>query len=189
MNFLAHAFLARRSVPHLVGNFIADFVKGKQVHNYENGILDGIIMHRKIDEYTDNHEMFRLSRSRIRKKYNHYSGVVIDLFYDHFLAKNWEEYEKIPLDKFAKFVYSVILDHEYIIPDKAQNMLPYMIKYNWLVNYRSIEGIDRSLKGLANRTPYPSRMDEAAGDLVKYYDYLESDFRKFFPDIISYFEN
>lgn len=186
MNYLAHAYLARHSVPHLVGNFIADFVKGKKAYQYDQGILEGILMHRKIDEYTDNHRIFRKSRDRIKQKYRHYSGVVIDLFYDHFLAKNWQTYERTSLEKFAEYVYAVIEDHKYIIPDDAQNVIPHMVKFNWLVNYQSIEGIDRSLKGLSKRTPYDSKMDEAARDLIRHYDNLEKDFSIFFPEIIRY---
>ena len=188
MNFLAHAYLARRSIPHLVGNFIADFVKGNQAYQYDDGIVEGILMHRRIDEFTDSHEIFKKSRNRIKDKYRHYSGVIIDLYYDHFLAKNWKKYEKTPLDKFAEFVYAVIQDHIYIIPHRAQYVLPYMIKQNWLVNYSHVEGIDRSLKGLSRRTPYKSRMDEAAEDLLKHYDQFESDFNLFFPEIIAFLE-
>ncbi|MBR9999478.1 MAG: DUF479 domain-containing protein [Cyclobacteriaceae bacterium] len=186
MNFLAHAYLARDSESLLVGNFIGDFVKGTQFLHFDPGIIEGILLHRKIDEFTDNHFVFRRSRKRIRDKYRHYSGVIIDLFYDHFLAKNWGNYAEKPLGEFADHVYRILQEHLEIIPPKAKNMLPYMIKYNWLVNYSTIDGIDKSLKGLSRRTIHNSGMENAAGDLRELYLDFEMDFFEFFPEIVYF---
>jgi acyl carrier protein phosphodiesterase len=189
MNFLAHAFLTRNSDTLLVGNFIGDFVKGKQFDHFHPGITEGILMHRKIDDFTDNHPVFKRSRKRIRGKYGHYSGVIIDLYYDHFLAKNWKDYAIKSLEEFADQVYRTMQDHFEIIPPKAKNMLPYMIKYNWLVNYATIEGIDQSLKGISRRTKHPSGMENAASDLLTQYHDFEKDFGEFFPEIMEYIED
>jgi acyl carrier protein phosphodiesterase len=189
MNFLAHAFLAHPSIPLTIGNFIGDFVKGKQLELYNPEISKGIIMHREIDTFTDNHPYFKQSRNRIRDKYSHYSGVIIDLFYDHFLAKNWMAYSDISLNRFTLNLYDIILEHERIIPEKARYMLPYMVKTNWLLNYATIEGIDRSLKGLSRRTNFRSGMENASHELVNHYPELEDDFSKFFPEIINNFTN
>jgi acyl carrier protein phosphodiesterase len=186
MNFLAHAYLAHPSVPLTIGNFIGDFVKGKQLDVYSPEISRGIMMHRKIDTYTDNHPVFKQSRERIQQTYRHYSSVIIDLFYDHFLARNWMEYSEIPLEQFTSLVYGIIIDHENIIPEQARYMLPYMVKSDWLYNYATIEGIDRSLKGLSRRTRFKSGMEHASKALIRHYDDLEDDFRVFFPDIIEH---
>lgn len=186
MNFLAHAYLAHPSVPLTIGNFIADFVKGRQIDQYRPEITEGIVMHRKIDTFTDNHRIFKLSRSRIRHRYNHYSGVIIDLFYDHFLARNWMDYSDTPLDRFTLGLYDIMLDHEHIMPEKARYMLPFMVKSNWLLNYATVDGIDRSLKGLSRRTRFRSGMENACQELLKHYDDLQNDFRSFFPDIIDF---
>ena len=186
MNFLAHAFLARNSETLLVGNFIGDFVKGNQFYHFHPGIVDGILLHRRIDDFTDNHPVFRRSRKRIREKYRHYSGVIIDLYYDHFLAKNWEDYANKSLKEFASQVYRTIQDHADIIPSRAKNMLPYMIKYNWLVNYATIEGIDQSLKGISRRTKHVSGMENAWEDLLDHYADFENDFCEFFPEIMVF---
>ncbi len=188
MNFLAHAYLSRHSVPLMVGNFIADFVKGNQIRQYDNQIVEGIIMHRKIDAFTDSHPVFKRSSKRIWEKYRHYSNVIIDLYYDHFLAKNWNRYSNLSLDHFAEYVYSVMEDHSAILPDKAQKILPYMIRYNWLVTYSEIEGIDKSLKGLSRRTPYDSKMEEAKQELIDHYEVLKQDFMSFFPEMIAFLE-
>lgn len=186
MNFLAHAYLSQHSEPLMVGNFIADFIKGNQINRYEDEIIEGIIMHRKIDEFTDRHKVFKRSRKRIWKKYRHYSNVIIDLYYDHFLASNWVDYSSISLDEFASHVYSVMQKNRDILPEKAREILPYMIQYNWLVSYSSIDGIHRSLKGLSRRTPYNSGMENARQDLILHYRDLENDFREFFPEITAF---
>jgi len=189
MNFLAHAFLAHPSIPLIIGNFIGDFVKGKQVNTYEREIANGIMMHRRIDEFTDNHFVFKKSKGRISKKYGHYSGVVIDLYYDHFLAITWEEFTDIKFDLFVSELYQTILKNEDLLPEKAKMMLPYMIKYDWLSNYATIDGIDKSLKGLAKRTRFDSKMEDAAEDLIQNYESIKNDFRDFFPEIISSIKN
>lgn len=188
MNFLAHAYLSRNSDTLLVGNFIGDFVKGTQFGQYDAGIVEGILMHRKIDEFTDNHAVFRRSRRRIREKYGHYSGVIIDLFYDHFLARNWDNFENRPLKDFADHVYRVLQENFEIIPEAAKRMFPYMMKYNWLVSYATVDGIDRSLKGLSRRTVHDSGMENAAGDLLAMYPQFEEDFFEFFGEIVDYIE-
>lgn len=189
MNFLAHAYLAHPSEPLIIGNFIGDFVKGKQIHWYDRDISEGILMHRRIDDFTDNHAIFKQSKSRIRNTYKHYSGVIIDLFYDHFLARNWNDYSDIPLQRFTLNIYDIILDKEEIIPEKARYMLPFMVQSNWLLNYATVEGIDRSLTGLSRRTSFRSGMEHASKDLVRHYEALEDDFRAFFPEIIDFTAN
>ena len=189
MNFLAHAYLSRNSDTLLVGNFIGDFVKGTRYDHFHPDIIEGILMHRKIDEYTDNHVVFRRSRKRIRDKYRHYSGVIIDLYYDHFLARNWNRYEDRPLEEFADHVYAILSENMEIIPAEAKNMIPFMIKHNWLVNYATIHGIDRSLKGLSRRTVHDSGMEHASDDLVALYPQFEKDFFDFFGEIIDFLKD
>ena len=186
MNFLAHGYLSGDSDPVLVGNFIGDFVKGKQFDNFSPEIARGIILHRKIDEYTDSHPVATRSRDRIRKKYRHYTGVIIDVFYDHLLAVNWKCYHDQPLETFCKHVYEVIYRHYETLPVRAQQMIPWMVKNNWLLNYATFEGIDRSLKGLSRRTAFESGMENAIIDLKEHLDHFADDFAEFFPDLIRF---
>jgi acyl carrier protein phosphodiesterase len=186
MNYLAHGFLSGDSDSVLVGNFIGDFVKGRQLENYSPEIAKGILLHRKIDEYTDSHPVVTRSRNRIRKNYRHYTGVVIDIFYDHLLAINWGDYHNIPLENFCKHVYDVIIKHFGILPGRAKEMIPWMVKHDWLFNYSTLEGIDRSLKGLSRRTTFTSGMENAIIDLKYHYKNFTDDFREFFPDLIHY---
>ena len=186
MNFLAHGYLSGDSESVLVGNFIGDFVKGKRMENYGAEIANGIILHRKIDEYTDSHPVVLRSRNRIRKNYRHYTGVIIDIFYDHMLAVNWNTYHSQPLAEFCEHVYDIIYNHYDLLPPGAREMIPWMVKYNWLLNYATFEGIDRSLKGLSRRTSFESGMENAVLDLRKHYNGFADDFSHFFPDLVRY---
>lgn len=182
MNFLAHAYLSGENKKILVGNFIGDFVKGRQaLHGYDPAIVTGITLHRLIDTYTDAHAVVKESKNRLRPKYRHYSAVIVDVFYDHFLAKNWNKFHHQPLVVFADNVYSTIMEHSEIIPPEVNHMLSYMIPGNWLVHYAEPEGIARALHGMSRRTAYDSRMEEAITDLRKHFHLFEKEFMEFFP--------
>jgi acyl carrier protein phosphodiesterase len=187
VNFLAHLFLSGNDAEIMVGNFIGDFVRGKYFHEqYPPSIALGIELHREIDEFTDNHSVVLESKKRLRPKYRHYSPVIIDMFYDHFLAKNWSTYSTNPLDQYAQDAYAILNKYATIVPDQVGRLLPYMIQGNWLYNYSSIEGIHRALSGMAQRTPYNSKMEEASLDLKEHYDSFQNEFLRFFPELQSF---
>src|SRR5688572_11354829 len=126
MNFLAHLYLSGNNRKLMVGNFIGDFVKGRQaLEKFDPEIIRGIEFHRNIDAFTDTHQVVAQSKNRLRPKYRHYSGVIIDVFYDHFLAKNWNLYHEDSLPNFANHVYRVIESYDPILPQKVKYMLPY----------------------------------------------------------------
>ncbi len=183
MNFLAHLYLSQNNKNILIGNFIADAVKGNKYNNFPDEIKAGILLHREIDNYTDTHPIVRKSKRRLHERYKHYDGVIIDILYDHYLAKNWNDYSNIPLDIYASSVYTFLQENIDIFPVKIQKMLPYMIEYNWLVAYASTEGIKQVLKGMNKRTKGISKMDLAIEDLKLYYTEFESDFTTFFKDL------
>jgi acyl carrier protein phosphodiesterase len=184
MNFLAHAYLSGEKPSILAGNMIADFVKGKQALKvFDAEIVKGIELHRLIDEFTDSNKIVAESKARLRPKYRHYAGVIVDVFYDHFLAKNWSQYHSQPLEFFAAQVYKTMEAFYTISPGGFQYMFPYMVKGNWLLNYAKLEGIDRALTGMSRRTPYESKMDEAVHDLKDHYTLFKSEFEKFFPEL------
>jgi acyl carrier protein phosphodiesterase len=184
MNFLAHAYLSGDDKKILLGNFIGDFIKGRQaLNNLEGGVAKGVELHRAIDEYTDNHDVVHQSKNRLRPKYRHYAGVIVDVFYDHFLAANWKTFHEQPLAVFAAETYETIQSFSAMLPDRFQQLLPYMISGNWLVNYARVSGIERTLSGMASRTPYESKMDEASQDLRQHYAEFKVEFEKFFPQL------
>lgn len=171
----------------MVGNFIGDFVKGKiALAEFDPEIIKGIELHRAIDEFTDRHEVVTASKNRLRPKYRHYSGVIVDVFYDHFLAKNWNTYHSELLPDFADKAYGIIQSYDAILPKEVKFMMPYMIKGNWLVNYAKTEGIHRALSGMARRTPYESKMEQSVEDLRENYNDFKHEFEKFFPELSSF---
>ena len=186
MNLLAHCYLSGNSTDLLIGNFIADSIKGKHYDTYNDEIIRGIKLHRMIDEFTDNHDIVKISKRRLAPKYGKYAAVIVDIFYDHLLALNWKIYSDIELKKFAIHVYEVLLVNEKILPEKVQEFLPYMVEQNWLYNYSTIEGIDKSLKGMAHRAKFDSHMEIAAVDLKENLKLFGSEFELFFPELIQF---
>jgi acyl carrier protein phosphodiesterase len=184
MNFLAHLYLSGDRSKVMVGNFIGDFVKGRNVAaRYEPEIVLGIELHRGIDHFTDTHKIVQQSKKRISGKYRHYSGVIVDVFYDHFLSSHWSDYHHQSLGDFAQAAYKILQSNDPILPDEVRGFLPYMMKQNWLVAYSKIEGIHQALTGIASRTPYVSHMEKAAVDLKEHYEAFAGDFTAFFPQL------
>ncbi|WP_449343029.1 acyl carrier protein phosphodiesterase [Tenacibaculum geojense] len=189
MNFLAHLYLSGNNTQIMMGNFFADHVRGNRFQHFPEAIQQGILLHRKIDTFTDNHEIVRISKRRLHERYGHYDGVIIDIFYDHFLAKNWSSYSQIPLAVFVKNVYQLLQKHFSILPKKTQELLPYMIQYDWLYNYQFEKGIDQVLQGMNRRTKGKSQMHLAIEDLQLLNTELENDFLTFFKDLKNYTSN
>jgi len=184
MNFLAHLYLSGDDPEIMTGNFIGDFVRGRKLHEqFTANIALGIELHREIDEFTDSHLVVLESKKRLRPKYRHYAPVIVDMFYDHFLAAQWQNHHAQSLPDFATYAYAQLKKHEPILPERVVQMMPYMVKGNWLVNYAQLQGIHRALTGMSRRTPFNSKMNEAVFDLEKWYDEFESEFSQFFPEL------
>jgi acyl carrier protein phosphodiesterase len=184
MNYLAHIYLSGENDLVTIGNFIADGIKGKDYRSYPQDIQTGILLHRHIDTYTDAHKIVRKSTKRLHEKYSHYSGVIVDILYDHFLAKNWSVYSNIPLDKYCDSFYDSLEDNFDILPSRIQYMMPYMIADNWLLSYASIEGIQNVLEGMNRRTKNRVQMNLAVNDLQDFYNEFELEFTSFFEELI-----
>ncbi|MDD7885639.1 acyl carrier protein phosphodiesterase [Flavivirga sp. 57AJ16] len=186
MNYLAHIYLSGENDLVTIGNFIADGIKGKDYKKYPKNIQTGILLHRNIDTYTDAHKTVRLSTKRLHKKYGHYSGIIVDILYDHFLAKNWNQYSTISLEKYVNAFYDSLEEHYSILPLRVQKMMPYMIADNWLLSYASIGGISRVLDGMNRRTKNRSGMNEAIVELEAFYKEFENEFTVFFNELITF---
>ncbi|WP_348824896.1 acyl carrier protein phosphodiesterase [Flavobacterium aestuarii] len=183
MNFLAHIYLSGDNDLIKIGNFMADGIRGKHFENYPLEIQKGIILHRFIDTYTDAHPVFRQSTKRLHEKYHHYAGVIADVLYDHFLAKNWSSYSDENLNDFTNNFYQSLRDNYNLLSERTKGMLPYMIEHNWLMSYQSIEGIHRILTQMDSRTKNESKMRYASNELREYYTEFEEEFITFFEDI------
>lgn len=186
MNFLAHIYLSGDNEELKIGNFIADSVKGKQYLEYPPGIIDGIVLHRAIDTFTDTHPIVSKSVERLFERYGHYSRVIVDILYDHFLAANWKDYSDTPLKTYTEDFYKLLQDNFEILPKPVQNFLPYMVADNWLYNYRKIEGIEKILFQMNRRIKYRTKMHLAVEELREFYEEFEDEFTRFFEELRAY---
>ncbi len=186
MNFLAHIYLSFDDPEITLGNFFADHIRGNKYKHFPIKVQKGILLHRAIDTYTDAHPIPRISSKRLHKNYSHYSRVIVDIFYDHFLAKNWKEYSSVPLRQFAEDFYDLLENNYELLPLATQRMMPYMISDNWLYNYSKIEGISRVLNGMNRRTKNKSKMNMAIVDLEEHYADFELEFKAFFKELITF---
>ncbi|WP_136480955.1 acyl carrier protein phosphodiesterase [Cognatitamlana onchidii] len=184
MNYLAHIYLSGDNDLVTIGNFIADGIKGKSYKNYPKDIQIGILLHRHIDTFTDAHKTVRKSTKRLHSKYGHYSGIIVDILYDHFLAKNWEKYSKTTLKSYTNAFYDSLETHYHLLPNRIQKMIPYMLADNWLLSYASIKGIAKVLDGMNRRTQNRSAMNEAVEELKAFYNEFENEFSLFFDELI-----
>lgn len=189
MNYLAHVYLSKDDPKIKVGNFIADSVRGKDFSNFPDRVAQGIVLHRLIDSYTDFHPTVRASKDLIRKEYGHWSGVIVDIYYDHFLAANWSDFHPTPLDQYVSEFYHILEEHPEWLPAKVTRFLPYMLEQNWLLSYSTVEGISKIFHQMNHRTKGRSKMNFAPIDLVKFYNELENHFREFMVDLKIYVES
>lgn len=165
---------------------MADGIRGKQFENFTKEIQKGILLHRAIDTFTDAHPVFRESTKRLHERYHHYAGVIVDIFYDHFLAKNWTNYSDEDLEEYiAHFYQSMRINHD-LLSERAKEILPYMETQNWLSSYQSIEGIHEILTRMDRRTGNESKMQFASEELKEYYSEFEQEFITFFEDLRTY---
>lgn len=189
MNFLAHIYLSGNTEGVIIGNFIGDAIKGNRYNNYTEDIKQGILLHRKIDSFTDKHEIVGKSKRKLRNHYGKHAGVVIDIFYDHFLVKNWQNYSNENLNDFIQNAYKILMAHNNILPNEVLRYLPYMILNDWLGSYKHIDSIKMVLNGMSRRTSLPNKTNFAIETLEKNYYEFDSEFNTFFKDIIIFVKN
>lgn len=186
MNFLAHIYLSFDDEEITIGNFIADSVRGKKYKHFPEKIKQGILLHRAIDTFTDSHPLARQSSKRLHANNGHYSRVIVDIFYDHFLARNWSSYSDVPLERYTENFYELLEINYEVLPVNIHRMMPYMIADNWLLNYQHKEGIQRVLSGMSRRARNSSRMHYAVQDLEAHYDDFQEEFTKLFEELIIF---
>jgi acyl carrier protein phosphodiesterase len=188
MNFLAHIYLSGNNDLLKIGNFMADSIRGHHYLDYPNELRKGILLHRYIDTFTDAHPIYRKSKHRLHEKYGHYSGVIMDIVYDHYLAKNWATYSDVSLEEYAATFYKLLQDNYDILTEKTQKMIPYMIARNWLVAYATLEGLETILFQMDYRTKHRANMKEAIVEIQLFNKEFEEEFRLFFEELRKYCE-
>lgn len=187
MNYLAHLYLAEDSEAGLVGNLMGDFVKGRpEGLDYPAAIRRGILLHRRVDSFTDGHPVFLQSRARLSPPFRRFGGIIIDLAYDHFLARDWPLFADEPLTRFAQRAYHALQQHHHRLPPRLQHVAPLMAEQDWLTAYCRLYGVERSLAGIARRLSRPTPLADAGAELRRHYEALEADFHAFMPALVSF---
>jgi acyl carrier protein phosphodiesterase len=182
VNFLAHLYLSGDDPQLLVGNLMGDFVKGRLEGRYPPAIEQGIVLHRRIDSFAGRSPHFLRSKRRLDERFGLYRGVLVDLFYDHFLAAHWEEFADVPSSLFLADARRVLEEHREVLPERLWRIIPLMFE-EWLPAYREIDGIARALLRMSGRIGRPNPLGEGAGELTRHYEGLYGDFREFLPEV------
>lgn len=187
MNFLAHALLAGPGPARRLGGMLGDFVKGPLPAGLPEEVATGVALHRRIDSFADAHPAFRQSRARVSPLRRRYSGIMIDLFYDHFVARHWASYSAQPLEEFAAETYALVAAHAGLMPPRLAEMFPAMRANDWLSSYRSVEAVGRALDRMAERRlTRPNPLAGSAAELEARYREFEGDFLAFFPEVLAF---
>lgn len=186
MNLLAHLYLSGTSEHIITGNFIGDYVKGNQYNNYPQGIKDGILLHRHIDTFTDTHQIVRRSINHLMPEFHKYSGIIVDIFYDHFLSKDWHHFSEEPLDRYTNKIHRILEKNRNFLPSKVHQFLPDMKSSKWLEQYNTLSGISIAIERLVRRAHLPGKIKQASGFLSQYYEAFHTEFYMFFPQLINY---
>lgn len=183
MNYLAHLYLSGPSDGVRLGNFIGDYVKGNRFSLYPPEIRKGILLHRQIDSFMDEHPLSHASAELFRARYTRFSRVIIDVVYDHYLAKNWDKYSDQSLHDFVNEVHKLFITNYFILPPQVRQFLPFLIRSRRMENYQHLSGIEKTLKIMANHTVLPDLSAWAVEQIVKNDRQLQEQFTGFFEDI------
>ena len=185
MNFLAHLYLSGENEELLIGNFIADFIRNRDLVLFPRSIVDGIRLHRHIDHYTDTHPVVVESTRKLRINHGKYAPVVIDVFYDYVLSRYWDRYSQVSLRNFADDTYEVLNNNLAILPIHLQDMTLRMIADDFLLKYGTKVGMERTFRRIGKRAKFASNFSNAFEDLSQDYESIAEGFNLFFPEMIQ----
>lgn len=192
MNFLAHFFLSNKIENIVIGNFLGDFVRGDKYKEYPEEIAKGILLHRNIDTFTDQHPIILQTNKRLHADFGKYAPVITDIYYDHFLGVHFDKYKfenqskKDTLSDFSTFIYQTLEKNYEVLPFSAQQVFLRMQEQNWLIHYATLYGMEQSLNGLSHRAKHATHLHESYNFLKQNYSSIEKDFLLFFPDIMQF---
>jgi acyl carrier protein phosphodiesterase len=177
--------LSGRDDQLLVGNFMGDFVKGPLAGRFPPRIRQGVMLHRRIDSYAEVHPLFRRSRQRLAPEYGRYRGVMVDLFYDHFLVTEWDDWCDEPLAAYLTRTRAVVERHHSSLPPEMVRLVP-VIFDELLPSYGTVEGIGSALGRLSRRLSRPNPLAGGEAELHRHYPQLQQDFRGITPDLLRF---
>ncbi len=185
MNFLAHQYLSMDIPAIKVGNLLGEFVRGKNYQQYPPIIQKGVLLHRKIDEFTDNHDTVLKLVREMNPVFHKYSPVILDVLFDYCLAKNWWRFSNVSLQNFCNKTYDELDSFHYMLPKEINEFVVGMRDNNWLFHYENYNGIQKSLGNLKKRTSFENNIEDAVKYLYAREGRIESSFFEFFPDMIN----
>ncbi|WP_313373456.1 ACP phosphodiesterase [Chishuiella sp.] len=186
MNLVAHQLLSFDNKDLQIGNLLGDIIKGNKYLTFPDKIKIGILLHREIDSFTDSHEIVKKSASYFHASQHKFSPIIIDVIYDYFLIKHWHLFSKVPFNTFKNNCYQLFQDRYENLPEKLQIKISYLIKYDWFENYKSIEGVQKTLKGVGKQSKFENNLDHIIPEFEKNYTSLENDFLLFYPKLINH---
>ena len=186
MNFLAHMFLSCESEPLLVGNFLGDFLRNKEVAQLPEEIQRGVQLHRMIDTYTDQHPIVKQGSARLHQRHGKYAPVLVDIYYDYLLSLAWDTYDGRSLRAFTNQTYETLRDYRSYMPERIAERTERMIQDDWLFRYQTAEGIERTFYFMRRRVSKPELFEGATNSLLDHQAAYEAEFASFFPDVIEY---
>jgi acyl carrier protein phosphodiesterase len=190
VNWLAHVFLSQPNVDFQLGNLLADVVRGSQRDGMSAEFVRGAACHKAIDAFTDAHVVVKRSRSRISSEYRRFSGVLVDVFYDYYLARDWGRYSPVTLDAYTADFYARVQAQEIRLPPDARTMLDRIIRHDLLGSYAQVEGVERALRRLStyldSRWQKQFALDKSVRDLVAHEAEFAADFHEFFPTLLAH---
>ncbi len=191
MNYLGHAYLSFGDAEILTGNMIGDHVKGKlALDNYSPGIKKGLLLHRKIDEYVDNHPATLRAKLLFRTDYGLYAGAIMDTLYDHFLASDPKMFKSDAiLLAFTQETFVKLEANKASFPENFAAYFPHMVQHNWLYNYRTLRGMEKALGGLARRAKYMAPPQKAYEIFVTHFYELNQSYYELIDDLIGFVKN
>jgi len=189
LNYLVHLYLSGSDPEVQLGGLMGDFVKGRIPTDYPEKIALGLHLHRRIDSLAQNSSHTRRSRQRLDPKFGHGRGIIVDIFYDHFLAANWRDYSTSQLTSYAADVYKLLQASHQQLPYGLQQVAPRMIEYNWLVSYQQREVVGKALQRIAQRLSRPLPLAEGVDDLVTHEVSLMQDFADFMSEAKVFVKN
>lgn len=186
MNYLAHLYLAGDDPDERFGSLLGDFVKGRPEQAYDGAVLLGILLHRRVDSFTDAHPVFARSRARVEPGLRRFAGVLVDLFFDHFLARDWASLHPTPLECYARDIYRMVTRREAEMPASMVPAMRYMVAYDSLHAYRDRRHVARALGGIGRRLKRPVPLEQGVRDLERREADFQADFRDFFPQLQAF---
>ena len=189
MNFLAHLYFADDTPESRVGNLMADFVRGPVDRQPYNGaVMQGMRSHVAVDRFTDGHDVVRGSKALVSSGRRRFAGIIVDVCYDHFLARNWSNFSDVPLTEFIDRTYGSLRDYRGEMPPGMTRVIRHMVEHDWLRGYHETSGVGRALNGLSMRLRRPNTLAGSVEELEANYGEMEGHFLRFFPDLVRHME-